>query len=524
MSAPEQKSRSKSPTPTKITTTAIPPKNPSSTKKISAEVTKRPKQIKPRLLKNHNTLAASRIFVLDTNVLMHDPSALFRFEEHDVYLPMITLEELDNHKSGTTDVSRNVRTVSRTMDALIQASSDEMENGIRLDGLGNSDATGRLFFQTDIFQKGITDEFAHLTSGKADNQILAAVASLQDSHKDKRVILVSKDINMRIKARALKLEAEDYFNDQVLQDSDLLYSGYLELPSDFWETLDETEAFSAPHLGQSASGFKVKGKIVSSFLINQYVFLASSGNAGDFHAKVVEINGNTAKLVCIKQFSEKSSVWGVSAKNQEQNFALNLLMDKDCDFVSLLGQAGTGKTLLAIATGLAQVLDEKTYSEILVTRATVPVGEEIGFLPGTEEEKMAPWLGALDDNLEFLCKSDPDGGEWGQKSSIALVKSKIKIKSMSFMRGRTFINKFVIVDEAQNLTAKEAKTLITRAGPGTKMVFMGNIAQIDTPWLTEGSSGLTHVVDRFKGWAHGGHITLVRGERSRLADHANDVL
>jgi PhoH-like ATPase len=521
MSATQQKSNRTSSTPEKkatATTLRIGGQKAPYRKKIEIEIPQPTKVIPAKNKKTKALARESKLFVLDTNVLMHDPSALFRFQEHDVYLPMITLEELDNHKSGTTDVSRNVRTVSRTMDALLKsAKDDKIENGLSLSSLGSSEAGGRLFFQTDIL---VNDTPIQLTPGKADNEILSVVAALHSKLKDKQVILVSKDINMRIKARALQLAAEDYFNDQVLQDSDLLYSGHLELPVDFWENLDETESFVGQHLGLTSNGYLIKGKIVSSFLLNQYVYLPSR----EFHAKVVHIRGDVAKLVCLKDFSGKANVWGVNAKNHEQNFALNLLMDSDCDFVSLLGQAGTGKTLLAIAAGLSQVFDQKTYSEILVTRATVPVGDEIGFLPGTEEEKMAPWLGALDDNLEFLCKSDSEGGEWGKRAGLDMIRSKIKIKSMSFMRGRTFVNKFVIIDEAQNLTAKQAKTLITRAGPGTKMIFMGNIAQIDTPWLTEGSSGLTHVVDRFKGWAHGGHITLVRGERSRLADHANEVL
>ena len=233
----------------------------------------------------------------------------------------------------------------------------------------------------------------------------------------------------------------------------------------------------------------------------------------------------------------RSAVWGITARNREQNFAMNLLLNPECDFVSLLGQAGTGKTLLALAAGLAQVLDTRRYTEIIVTRATVPVGEDIGFLPGTEEEKMAPWMGAFDDNLEVLLGGGNTGGaylgggsggnfggDWGKQASADMLRSKIKIKSMNFMRGRTFVNKYLIIDEAQNLTPKQMKTLITRAGPGTKVVCLGNIAQIDTPYLTEGSSGLTYVVDRFKGWPHAGHITLARGERSRLADYASEAL
>ena len=217
-------------------------------------------------------------------------------------------------------------------------------------------------------------------------------------------------------------------------------------------------------------------------------------------------------------------MWGITTRNREQNFALNLLMNPEIDFVSLVGQAGTGKTLLTLAAGLAQTLEQKTYSEIIMTRVTVPVGEDIGFLPGTEEEKMTPWMGALEDNLDVLNKTDDEAGEWGRAATRDLIRSRIKVKSLNFMRGRTFINKFLIIDECQNLTPKQMKTLITRAGPGTKVVCLGNISQIDTPYLTEGSSGLTYVVDRFKGWSHSGHVTLQRGERSRLADHAAEIL
>jgi PhoH-like ATPase len=244
-----------------------------------------------------------------------------------------------------------------------------------------------------------------------------------------------------------------------------------------------------------------------------------------FHAIVRKVQKNTATLEIVQDYSNsKFNVWGINARNKEQNFALNLLMDPNVDFVTLLGQAGTGKTLLTLAAALQQTLDLKLYSEIIMTRVTVSVGEDIGFLPGTEEEKMNPWMGALEDNLDVLNKSDDTAGDWGRAATQDLIKSRIKVKSLNFMRGRTFLKKFLIIDEAQNLTPKQMKTLITRAGPGTKVVCLGNIAQIDTPYLTEGSSGLTFVVDRFKGWQHNGHVTLQRGERSRLADYAAEAL
>ena len=461
------------------------------------------------------------LFVLDTNVLMHDPSSLFRFEEHDLYLPMTTLEELDNHKKGMSEVARNARMVSRSLDQLIAGTSGQLDEGIPLNKLGNQDATGRLFFQTHFSSSPLPEG---LPEGKGDNLILGVVSDLQKAKPHQEVVLVSKDINMRIKARALGLPAEDYFNDQVLEDRDLMYSGVMTLPTDFWPK--HGKAMESWADGKSGTMFyRVTGPLVPSMLVNQFVYQENPDGSSPFYALVREINGKTALLQTLKDFShQKNNVWSITARNREQNFAMNLLMNPDIDFVTLLGQAGTGKTLLALAAGLEQVLDSKRYNEIIITRATVPVGEDIGFLPGTEEEKMQPWMGAFDDNLEVLHRNDDSAGEWGRAATQELIRSRIKVKSMNFMRGRTFVSKFLIIDEAQNLTPKQMKTLVTRAGPGTKIICLGNIAQIDTPYLTEGSSGLTYVVDRFKGWRHGGHITLARGERSRLADHAAEAL
>jgi len=469
-------------------------------------------------------MGVTKLFVLDTNVLMHDPSSIFRFEEHDVYLPMMTLEELDDHKKGMSEVARNARQVSRSLDALVGDSDHhQICEGILLSKLGNKDARGHLYFQTKLQHIDLPEG---LPVGKADNQILGVVRALEAEYPNRPVVLVSKDINMRIKARALGLPAEDYFNDHVLEDSDLLYTGIVQLPLDFWNKHGKgMESWQESRNGVSTTYYRVTGPFIPTLLINQFVYLEPNNGEAAFYGQVRQLNGKTAVFQTLRDFGHaKHSVWGVTSRNREQNFALNLLMDPECDFVTLLGQAGTGKTLLALAAGLAQVLETKTYNEIIVTRVTVPVGEDIGFLPGTEEEKMSPWMGAFDDNLEVLNKSDNDAGDWGRAATQDLIRSKIKIKSLNFMRGRTFVNKFLIIDEAQNLTPKQVKTLVTRAGPGTKIICLGNIAQIDTPYLTEGSSGLTYVVDRFKGWGHSGHITLARGERSRLADHASEVL
>lgn len=458
----------------------------------------------------------AKLFVLDTNVLLHDPSSLFRFEEHDIYLPMMTLEELDHQKKGMSEVARNARQVSRWLDELV-GDTTRLEDGVALGSMGHKDASGRLYFQTTAMASMLPSD---MPMAKADNQILGVVRALHERHSRREVVLVSKDINMRLKARALGLAAEDYFNDQVLEDTDLLYSGVLELTEDFW-TKHGKDVESWQQGG--ITFYRIQGPMCSQFMVNQFVHI---DGAMPLFAQIREVSGRTAVLATLRDYTHaKNNVWGITARNLEQNFAMNLLMDPECDFVSLLGQAGTGKTLLALAAGLTQVLETKRYTEIIMTRVTVPVGEDIGFLPGTEEEKMLPWMGALEDNLDVLNMGDGEGtNEWGRAATMDLIRSRIKVKSLNFMRGRTFLNKYLIIDEAQNLTPKQMKTLVTRAGPGTKVICLGNIAQIDTPYLTEGSSGLTYVVDRFKGWPHAGHVTLQRGERSRLADYAADVL
>ncbi len=462
---------------------------------------------------------STRLFVLDTNVLMHDPTCLFRFQEHDVYIPMAILEELDNNKKGMSEVARNARQASRYLDELVSSMEAAISDGFPLERHGDKAAGGKLFLQTEAIAAELAARLPTGT-GKADNQIIGVVMHLQATQPKREVVLVSKDINMRIKARALGLPAEDYFNDKVLEDADLLYTGVRALPRDFWNSHGkDLESWKK----DGHTYYRVRGPLVPKLHVNEFVYDESGERP--VYAIVKEAANRVAVFETLRDYTHaKYSVWGITARNREQNFALNLLMNPAVDFVTLLGQAGTGKTLLALAAGLTQVLDEKRYSEIIMTRVTVPIGEDIGFLPGTEEEKMLPWMGALEDNLDVLNTSDESGGEWGRAATRDLVRSRIKIKSLNFMRGRTFVNKWLIIDEAQNLTPKQMKTLITRAGPGTKVVCLGNIAQIDTPYLTEGSSGLTYVVDRFKGWSHSGHVTLMRGERSRLADHAAEIL
>ena len=467
------------------------------------------------------TNEAKRLFILDTNVLMHDPMALFNFEEHDIFISMTVLEELDAGKKGMSEVSRNVRETNRLIDEIISdASFEDIKAGLSLERIHPNPSQeqlhlGKLFFETEPLTYDLPSS---LPSHKADNHILQTGLALKELYSNRNVTLVTKDINMRIKSSTVGLHSEDYYNDRVLEDADLLYTG--------WEMLE-------PHF------FEKHGKTMKSWQEGSRTFyelevdekckwhpnqcLISENDAG-FNAIVRELSHGKAILEYLHDYENPNhSIWGITARNSEQNIALNYLMDPDIDFVSLLGTAGTGKTLLALAAALEQTLDLNRYNEIIMTRATIPVGEDIGFLPGTEEEKMTPWMGALMDNLEVL--TDSDGyTDWEKESTQQLLSKRIKIKSMNFMRGRTFQKKFIILDEAQNLTPKQMKTLVTRAGEGTKVVCLGNIGQIDSPYLTETTTGLTYIVDRFKNWNHSAHITLQQGERSRLAEFASDNL
>ena len=465
---------------------------------------------------------SKRIYVLDTNVLMHDPTALFKFEEHDVFLPMQVIEELDNGKKGTSEASRNARQVSRFLNELIEAGGGKANihegislvrpNGLQLRGELSS---GRLLFQTGDFDAG--KRFGAVVP---DNAILGAILALKESEPEVPVVFVSKDINLRIKASIAGIVSEDYENDRALDDFSLLYAGATALPEDFWQR-NGKGLKSWTEKGRTYYEIARPGDGEDPWYPNQFLYLPGDDES---EMKVVRITDDKVLLQIVDDFRHSQhAVWGITARNREQNFALNALMDPEIDFVTLLGTAGTGKTLLALAAGLAQTMDQQRYREIIMTRATVSVGEDIGFLPGTEEEKMTPWMGALTDNLEVLTHNQ-EGGSWGRAATNDLLASRIKIRSLNFMRGRTFLSRWMILDEAQNLTPKQMKTLITRAGPGTKIVCLGNVEQIDTPYLTETTSGLTYAVDRFKHWEHSASVTLRRGERSRLADYASEAL
>ncbi|WP_298627502.1 PhoH family protein [uncultured Legionella sp.] len=460
-----------------------------------------------------------KLFVLDTNILMHDPTAIYHFEEHDIYLPMVVLEELDRHKTGTSELARNVRQTNRMLVELMSnCTHEQIVSGLSIPSFlrtNKKNASGKLFFQTDEFDQVVPST---LPGHKVDNTILATALGLQKKFANKKqVIIISKDINLRIKAGILGIPAEDYYNDQVLDDVNLLHRGLHILDNDFWDT-HAKDMGSWQESGKTF--YRVSGPLINQWNPNDCISTEDNG----FQALVKKIDGEHAVVQLVRDYTQsKHAVWGITARNREQNFSLNLLLDPDIDFVTLQGSAGTGKTLLTIAAGLTQVMDQNRYSEILMTRVTIPVGEDIGFLPGTEEEKMTPWMGALMDNLEVLHGTQV-GGSFGRGATQDLLQNKIKIRSLNFMRGRTFLNRYIIIDEAQNLTSKQIKTLVTRAGPGSKIICLGDIKQIDTPYLTETTSGLTFAVDRFKHWEHSAHMTLTRGERSRLAFYAAEHL
>lgn len=452
----------------------------------------------------------TKLFIIDTNVLMHDPSALFRFEEHDLFIPFITLEELDKHKTGTQEINRNARTAIRMLDGLMIADGlveAGLTKGYGLALPSDGLASGNLYLQSELIKS------LEGMENKADNLFLAAAKFLEDKFPGRHVAIVSKDFNLRVKARALGIKAEDYLNDNTVEDADLLPPGFV--------AFEEGDPMSNPDMDwESNNRVRIPALASLAMASNEFVQFPD----GSVY-QLTEPDEQAPVFRPVKLHNGKGkSIWGLRPRNTEQSMALELLLDPDIDIVALLGPAGTGKTLLTLAAALEQI-DDKLFNDILYTRATVSIGDEIGFLPGNEEEKMAPWLGAVEDALDVLLEArNQDRSKATAFASRAALADQIKMKSISFMRGRTFHRRVVILDEAQNLTPKQMKALITRVGPDSKLILMGNLGQIDTPYLTEASCGLAHVVERFRGWRHFGQLILSRGERSRLASFANDNL
>jgi PhoH-like ATPase len=452
-------------------------------------------------------IPSTRLFVLDTNVLLHDPHSTLKFREHDVFVPFVTLEELDGKKAGREDLNRNARQATRLLNDIVMQPGFTMETGFPLNAFNGGSATGNLFVQREALAF-LSNEHVR----KNDNLYLSVLADLKTKFPGREVVLVTKDLNLRIKARAMDFAAEDFLYDHALQDADLIYRGWRQVT-------DKQFAQWGPELKSWRAGRVAHYSIPLSGdeQLNEFLVFPDGGLY-----RMVELRESTAVLQAVEDTTkDKNSVMGICARNEEQRAALSLLQDEDVDLVTLLGPAGTGKTLLALAAAFKQVM-AGTYDTILFTRAHTPLGEDIGFLPGSEEEKISPWLGALFDNIEVLAEQAPSVTEGHKLRELA--KEVVEVKAMTFMRGRTFHRKFVILDEAQNLTPKQIKALTTRAGEGAKFVVLGNLAQIDSPYLTETSSGLAYLVEKFKGWPHFGSLVLDKGERSRLANAANDRL
>jgi PhoH-like ATPase len=435
---------------------------------------------------------AQRCYVLDTNVLLHDPTALFRFEEHDVILPMVVLEELDRHKKGFADTARNARQVARTFDALVD--EGDFIHGFALQGL-NERATGRLFIRESVSAKELRGG-SSLEEGKADNQILQCAQTL--IAEGRNAVLVTKDINLRVKALSCGVPAQDFRSDRVLGDEDVLPTGFLEVDSHFWEAHQPH-----PEAAFYRRGGRQYTQIALPLAINSFLIETTTRNRTRFW----RVESSTSEGSTLYQVTPSETSTLLTPRNHQQMLAQTLLHDEDIDLVAILGLAGSGKTLLAVASGLEQVKQGR-FSEVLITRATVALGEEIGFLPGNEQEKMDPWIGGtLRDVYSVLGLSD-------EKDPL---RQKVEVASMAYMRGRSFHNKFIIIDEAQNLTQRQMRALVTRAGDGSKVVLTGNVGQIDAPAVDEATSGLTYAVKTIENWQHAGHLILPRGERSRLA-------
>ena len=448
-------------------------------------------------------------YVLDTNVLIHNPESLFKFDEHYIFITKLVLIELYHHKTVDIETSRNAREVHRHFNNIIEnASFEEIKNGINL-----PNSEGKIIFQTyDI------DE-----TSSPDDEIINATKYLENhkklvSEEDFTVVLVTKDINMRIRASVAGIQTEDYRHEKInhISDGDILGVGRVLLTNEHWTS----EGINCEVLPMPDNAKKIRYKITapwaSSLLINCNIYSPEESSGQHMNAIVKEVHDDYCIAETLDDYKTRNSVWGLHAHSDEQSFALNLLNNPEIDFVSISGEAGSGKTLLSLASALAQTFDQNIYDEIIITRATVSLGKDIGFLPGEENSKVEPWMGSVMDSIEYL-SGDKNKDELEKESGKALLMKKVKLKSTTFMRGRSLANKYFIIDEAQNLTPHEILSLISRSGDGTKVVVIGNLKQIDTPYLTSSTSGLAYVVDKMKSWEHSAHVTLKHVERSRLA-------
>lgn len=452
-----------------------------------------------------------KLFVLDTNILLHEPLAIYSFKEHDVVVPMTVLEELDRIKDSKRDVARDARVAIRALEAMFKdATPDEISEGIPINK--DKEATGHIAILADFELQETVKAFADKAG---DNRILNGVLYLQNKRAPREVILVTKDINMRLRAKGAGVRfVEDYRTDQLIDDVQYLTKGFQQIEGDFWSGVQNVESRNLA----GRTYHTLAREPFEPTYINQYVIDEES----DFAGRVEEIGTDT---ITIKDLSRERMLhrraWDITPKNIYQGMALDALLDPDIDLVILTGAAGSGKTLLALASALEQTIEKGIFDKIIVTRNTPDIGEAIGFLPGSEEEKMMPWLAAVTDTLEALHKNDHC-----TEGSLKYIcdKANIQFKSINFMRGRSIQNAFVLLDECQNLTASQIKTIITRCGEGTKIVCSGNLAQIDSHYLTPVTSGLTYMVERFKNFEGSANIHLNGVVRSRLAEYAEENL
>jgi PhoH-like ATPase len=468
------------------------------------------------------TKGSKRTYILDTNVLIHDPMAVMKFDEHEVVIPLPVLEELDGMKQEQSDRGRQARQATRVLDDLMDSQGLEDQKGrpsIRLKPNGEAGGPAGAL----RFEKSEPNENLGLDQNVIDNKIISTAFKLhkENTSTDRTIVLVTNDTNMRIRAFAIGVPAEGYRNDEVFIDSDAMIDGIWRPAEDenFWELFEE--AVPANLRKSESEGGMNEYRFVGGPVIEWYPGVMVLDGLGTFEGVVVDIDDDVATVRILQNFYNSNNVWGVNARDELQNFALNLMTDDSMDLITLAGPAGTGKTFLALACALHLVFQKKDYENIIITRETVAMGEEIGFLPGSEEEKMAPWMGAFLDNIEQL--SGLGKGEKDQ-AGMDLIKNRLQMRSLGLMRGRSFSNSILIIDESQNLSPKQVKNLITRAGENTKIICLGNVAQIDTPYLSVGSTGLANLVQKFRQWPHAGHVTLRGVERSRLAAYAEEVL
>ena len=450
-------------------------------------------------------------YVLDTNVLVHDPTSILNFDEHHVVIPITVLEELDSLKSGRPSIAADCRQAIRELDKQLgQASPTEVSAGVPIQRCDSSHRGGTL----SVLMTEIPDDIIKLPTHINDNKILNDVGFLKQRHPDRKVVLVTKDINVRLKARGLGIDSQDYHSDQLLSDIEDLEKGYVEFKGQFWNRVNAVETI---HREGSTVHVLPRAFFEGDIYPNQFVF-----DETGFVARVLESDNNSATLLHLSRPGlMDTEAWGLKPLDLYQAMALNLLLDPQIHLVNLTGSAGSGKTILALAAAIEQTVATKLYRRIIVTRSIQGLDEDIGFLPGTEEEKMEPWLGAITDNLEALHLEDENC-----KSSVEYVLAKVPLmfKSLNYIRGRSFQSSLIIIDESQNLTPHQIKTIVTRAGNGSKVVCLGNLAQIDTPYLTPISSGLTYLTERLKGFQHGGNVRLQGVPRSILAAFAEEHL